>query len=56
MGNIRLRCYEKLQVDSPKDVMDGLDRLAKQFSLAVERSFGSGNSDQDDHQPSIESN
>ena len=31
----RLRCYEKLQVESPKTVVEGLDRLAQQFSLKV---------------------
>ncbi len=31
----RLRCYEKLQVDSPRQVMDGIDRLADQFFLPL---------------------
>jgi Nucleotidyl transferase AbiEii toxin, Type IV TA system len=31
----RLQCYEKLQVDSPKQVMNGIDRLAQQFLLEV---------------------
>jgi hypothetical protein len=31
----RLRCYELLQVESPSQVMDGIDRLASQFSLSL---------------------
>ena len=29
----RLRCYENLQVESPKQVVEGLDGVAQQFSL-----------------------
>lgn len=30
----RLRCYEQLQVESPFDVIEGLDQLARQFELS----------------------
>jgi hypothetical protein len=30
----RSRCYEALQVESPRQVVDGLDRLAAMFSIA----------------------
>ena len=31
----RLRCYERLQVASPLDVVEGLDQLAQQFGLPL---------------------
>jgi hypothetical protein len=31
----RSHCYEALQVESPKQVVDGLDRLAAMFSLSL---------------------
>jgi Nucleotidyl transferase AbiEii toxin, Type IV TA system len=31
----RSRCYEMLQIESPKQVVDGLDQLAAMFSLAL---------------------
>jgi hypothetical protein len=31
----RLRCYEKLNIESPQIVMDGIDRLSQLFSLPL---------------------
>jgi hypothetical protein len=31
----RSRCYEMLQIESPQQVVDGLDRLAAQFLLSL---------------------
>jgi hypothetical protein len=31
----RLRCYQKLQIEAPQNVIDGLDRLSRQFSLPL---------------------
>jgi hypothetical protein len=33
--DFRSRCYEMLQIESPKQVVDGLDRLAQQFLLPL---------------------
>ena len=36
----RLRCYERLQIQSPNEIIEGLDQLAKQLDLpAFERQW-----------------
>ena len=31
----RLRCYQRLQIESPRTVIDGLDQLAQQFGIGL---------------------
>ncbi|MCU0566281.1 MAG: nucleotidyl transferase AbiEii/AbiGii toxin family protein [Oculatellaceae cyanobacterium Prado106] len=38
--NYRIRCYERLQIQSPKEIMDGIDQLAVQFDLPLSDRLG----------------